>query len=83
MQEAEVDEVCWEAADDKGTVCPRSCDPFYVVNYYIKRVTISLTYSRINDHILDANSKHVAHSCTIKYEKQNPIFDWSRFNQMP
>ena len=28
-----------------GTVCPRSSDPFYIVNYYIKWVSTSLTYS--------------------------------------
>ena len=28
------------------TICPGSSDPFYVVNYYIKRVTTSWTYSR-------------------------------------
>ena len=27
------------------TVCPGSSDPFYVVTYYIKRVTTSWTYS--------------------------------------
>ena len=30
------------------TVCPRSSDPFYVVSYYIKRVTTSYTYSNIH-----------------------------------
>ena len=29
----------------RATVCPRSSDPFYFVNYYLKRVTTSLTYS--------------------------------------
>ena len=27
------------------TVCPISSDPFYVLTYYIKRVTTSWTYS--------------------------------------
>ena len=27
------------------TVCPGSSDPFYIVSYYIKRVTTSWTYS--------------------------------------
>ena len=27
------------------TVCPRSSDPFYIVTYYVKRVTASWTYS--------------------------------------
>ena len=30
-----------------GTVCPGSSDQFYVVTYYIKRVTTSWTYSMI------------------------------------
>ena len=29
-------------------MCPRSSDPFYVVTYYIKWVTSSLTHSSIN-----------------------------------
>ena len=28
-----------------GTVCPGSSDPFYIVTYYIKWVTISWTHS--------------------------------------
>ena len=28
------------------TVCPRSCDPFYIVTYYIKWVTTSWTDGR-------------------------------------
>mgnify|MGYP001164339134 CR=1 FL=1 len=30
----------------KYTACPRSGDPFYIVNYYINWVTTSWTYSR-------------------------------------
>ena len=30
---------------DHITVCPRSSDPFYILSYYIKWVTISWTYS--------------------------------------
>ena len=29
----------------RGTVCPRSCDPFYIITYYIKWVTTSWTHS--------------------------------------
>ena len=28
------------------TVCPRSSDPFYIINYYTECVTTSWTYSR-------------------------------------
>ena len=28
-----------------GTICPRSSDPFYIVNYYINWVTTSWTHS--------------------------------------
>ena len=31
----------------KSTLCPRSCDPFYIVSYYIKWVTTSWAYSII------------------------------------
>ena len=34
--------VRWRAIE---TVCPRGSDPFYIVSYYIKRVTFSWTYS--------------------------------------
>ena len=34
------------------TVCPRSSDPFYIVSYYIKLVTISWTCSMIFHKIL-------------------------------
>ena len=30
----------------QNTICPRSSDLFYIVGYYIKRVTASGTYSR-------------------------------------
>ena len=30
-----------------NTVCPRSCDPFYVVSFYIKWVTTFLIYSNV------------------------------------
>ena len=30
-----------------STVCPGSSDPFYIVSYFIKRVTTSGTYSTI------------------------------------
>ena len=33
--------------DLKTTRCPRSCDPFYIVSYYIKWVTTSWTYSML------------------------------------
>ena len=29
------------------TICPRSSDPFYIVSYYMKRVTTSRTYSTL------------------------------------
>ena len=33
------------------TVCPRSSDPFYIVTYYIKWVTTSLTGARPGTYI--------------------------------
>ena len=32
---------------DLYTMCPRSSDPFYIVTYYMKRVTNCCTYSMI------------------------------------
>ena len=29
-----------------STVCPKSCNPFYIVNYYIKWITTSWTDSK-------------------------------------
>ena len=34
----------------KGTICPRSSDPIYIVTYYIDWVTPSLTHSNYLDH---------------------------------
>ena len=30
---------------ERNTVCPRNSDPYYIVSYYIKRVTTSWTHS--------------------------------------
>ena len=30
------------------TMCPRSSDPYYIVTYYMKRVTTSWTYSTLS-----------------------------------
>ena len=40
-------ETYWESFN-LTTVCPRSSYPFYLVTYYIKRVTTSWTYSIVN-----------------------------------
>ena len=47
----------------KGTVCPRSCDPFYIVSYYIKWVTASWIYS--ND-IIDNYLNQLIHSFYVE-----------------
>ena len=37
--------VLFKLRDQQATVCQRSSDPFYIVTYYIKWVTTSLTHS--------------------------------------
>ena len=45
---ATYEEPAWSQTNkDNGTICPRSCNPFYIITYYIKWVTISCTHSII------------------------------------
>ena len=67
------------------TVCPRISDPFYVVSYYIKRVTTSWTHSKCRDFPVHFIAKMFMHSlpssCTllqkmkvnVKFIKKNRI----------
>ena len=54
----------------KGTICPKSSDPFYIVTYYIKWVTTSWTDS-INQNCtcLQTIPQAGANDTPIKYER--------------
>ena len=45
-----------EVLSNLYTVCPRGSDPFHIVNYYIKWVTTSWTYSNKNQDLENAEN---------------------------
>ena len=47
----------WSIINNKHNICPRSSDIFYIVSYYIKWVTTSLTYNGLLQAVIQRGKK--------------------------
>ena len=63
------------------TMCPRSSDPFYIVTYYMKRVTTSWTHNMTHTHRVTTLDK-MNKNCLVKKRYWN---FWKKivFNNIP